>query len=317
MRRENINSLYVLLFLNVAFFFLQLQDAQHYMSLFAFERSHVLAGEVWRLFTYQFLQGSFLGSGAISLFFTLLILYIMGSALEELWGTRSFLVFYFLSLFGTAAVGFLLGAPLIGSFFLTYSLLFVYAHIFREQTFLLFFILPVKVTWIAFFAGAMLLLGVLALDPSSLAALGGVIASFGYYSAFESKGKTIFRPRQPLAPPPPTGFSAPPPAKADSSDADRNLETFRKIRQSIESGTPEEREALVKEIEPEIIRGVNICPPADYKPEAADRYCIQCEGFPECSVRYMNLNAPAPDPAESPEPAESEDDLAEGRRGRG
>ena len=31
--------------------------------------------------------------------------------------------------------------------------------------------------------------------------------------------------------------------------------------------------------------GVNICPPADYKPEAEDRYCIQCEGFNECTIR--------------------------------
>ena len=42
----------------------------------------------------------------------------------------------------------------------------------------------------------------------------------------------------------------------------------------------------------EIVRGVNICPPVDYKPEHSDRYCVRCEGFAECTARNMRLNRP-------------------------
>jgi len=38
---------------------------------------------------------------------------------------------------------------------------------------------------------------------------------------------------------------------------------------------------------------VNICPPADYKPENPDGYCIRCEGFAECSTRFLKANRPA------------------------
>ena len=52
----------------------------------------------------------------------------------------------------------------------------------------------------------------------------------------------------------------------------------------------------------EITRGVNVCPPVDYKPENNDGYCIRCEGFAECSARYLRLNRtkPAEAPSHSP-----------------
>ena len=53
-RGENLRSTYILLFLNVAFFLLQYQDSQKFSRLFGFDRDAVAAGQVWRLFTYQF-----------------------------------------------------------------------------------------------------------------------------------------------------------------------------------------------------------------------------------------------------------------------
>ena len=57
------------------------------------------------------------------------------------------------------------------------------------------------------------------------------------------------------------------------------------------TGAPKKRD---ERGEREIVRGVNICPPADYKPENSDGYCIRCEGFAECSARYLKLHRPAP-----------------------
>jgi membrane associated rhomboid family serine protease len=279
-RRENLHSLYILLFLNIAFYVFQTQDLERYVSLFRLDRAALFEGQVWRLFTFQFIQG-----GALALFFDLLILYIMGAALEELWGTWDFLAFYFLSLFGSAAVGLAFNYPLMGAFFLTYSLLFAYAHTYPEQTFLIFFVIPVKVKWIAWVAAGLLALGVVTRDPANIAALGGVVASFGWYWIKHGPARIVPR-RVPAA------FRPAPVDTAHEGMAEKNLARFAEIKRVLAEGTPEDRQKLAATIGRDITPGVNICPPADYKPEAEDRYCVRCEGFAECSVRYLRLNDP-------------------------
>ena len=283
--RENIHSIYVLLFLNIAFYIFQTQDLEKYVGLFSLDRAVIIEGQLWRLFTFQFIQ-----TGAIALFFDLLVLYIMGAVLEELWGTWDFLAFYFLSLAGYAAVGLLMNYPLMGGYFLTYSLLFAYAHNFPEQTFLIFFVLPVKVKWIAWFAGGLLAIGVVMRSPSSLAALGGVILSLGYY--WFRHGPARILPRRP-----PSAYRPAPISEGNEGLGDKNLARFAGVKRALAEGSAEERRALAESISRDIKPGVNICPPADYKPENEDRYCVRCEGFAECSVRYLKLNEPAADEA--------------------
>lgn len=271
---ENLRSIYVLLFLNVAFFFLEMKDGQRYAQLFAFERSRVLGGEVWRLLTYQFIQGN-----ALSLFFTLLILYIIGGAVEEEWGTFHFLAFCLISTIGSAAVGALLNTALLGSFVFSYSLLFVYATIYPAQVFYIFFVIPVRVRWLAYLAiGFLVVMAVLG-RPASIAALGGAALSYGYFLLH-----TRLHPRRRL----PRGFTTHVEPAADASaGAGRNLERFRRIKEAIASAEPEAVDRLIEKTTREIVPGVNICPPVDFKPENEDGYCVRCEGFAECSVRYM------------------------------
>jgi membrane associated rhomboid family serine protease len=277
--RENLHSIYILLFLSVVFFFLQTQDVRKYVELFSFDRDLVMAGQVWRLFTYQFVQ-----SGALSLFFELLILYIMGSVLEQIWGTRDFLGFYLASLAGSAAVGWMFDLTLLGSFFLLYSLLFVYAYLFPDQTFYIFFVLPVKVKWIAWFSAGILLFGILRRDPSSVAALGGVILSAAYF-VFSQRPARLLPRKAPAAFRPAPETSSP----AEHGLSERNLEIFGRVRRVLDSGNREEQKELIADLEGKVVPGVNICPPVDYKPEHDDRYCVRCEGFAECTIRFMNL----------------------------
>ncbi|HVT43985.1 MAG TPA: rhomboid family intramembrane serine protease [Thermoanaerobaculia bacterium] len=280
--RENLNSIYILLFLTIAFYFFQIQDAQKYQFLFAFEASRFLGGEFWRLFTYPFLQ-----SGPIALFFNLLILYIMGSAVEEEYGTRNFVLFILLSVVGSAAVALVLGTPLLGSFFISFPLLFIFATMVPDQVFYLFFILPVKVKWLAYIGVGYLILQVLGRSPIGIAAFGGsAITYLVYYLRF--RRIRIARPRP--------AFKPVEPASGEAEDGgDANLERFRTMKEALVSGDRGRIDALITTIQPEIVPGVNICPPADYKPEHEDRYCIRCEGFAECSVRYVRLNSEAKD----------------------
>jgi hypothetical protein len=63
------------------------------------------------------------------------------------------------------------------------------------------------------------------------------------------------------------------------------------MKRTLSETDREKIDAMISKIQPEIVPGVNICPPADYKPEAADGYCVRCEGFAECSVRYLKLKS--------------------------
>lgn len=287
--RENLHVIYILLFLEAAFFLLQMQDPERYRAMFAFIPERFFAGEVWRLITYQFTQGSALG-----LFFALLILYIMGNALEEEWGTVDFVAFWAISVLASAAVGVMFGFPLIGSFFLTYSLLFAYALTYPEMTFYLFFVLPVKVKWLAWIALAFLLIGLIRLSPTSFAAAGGAAASLLFFWFRHGRGA---RPRILPVRPKASFHERPPISASDENLADRNLAMFDEVEAVLATGDPAAREELIRKIEPHIQPGVNICPPPDYKPRNEDRYCIRCEGFPECSVRFIRLKAGDETPA--------------------
>ena len=65
----------------------------------------ILDGEVWRLLTAVFLH-----AGILHLFFNMLVLYWTGRAMEELYGTREFLIFYLLSGIGANVLYMLVAA---------------------------------------------------------------------------------------------------------------------------------------------------------------------------------------------------------------
>lgn len=299
-RGENLRSVYILLFLNIAFFTMQYQDAEKYVRLFAFEKNAVLAGQVWRLFTYQFLHARGLGQFAmwapLALFIDLILLTFTGTAVEEEWGTFHFLVFYFLSTLSTVGIAALLGKPLIGSFFISFSLLFVYASIFPQQVLYLISI-PVRVSWLGLIALGMLVMGVW-YDISNLAALGGAAVGYAYF---------LLNRKAPQPTPTPRGFS-PPGAVAERTSAamlpaTRNVARYSAIKKALSTGSASDIDRLIGLSERDRVHGVNICPPADYKPEHSDGYCVRCEGFAECSARHLRLNRPTPVAAEAVAPA--------------
>jgi membrane associated rhomboid family serine protease len=287
-RGENLRSIYILLFLTIAFFLLEYQDVQKYASLFSFERNAVADGEIWRVFTYQFTQagqGLFVFPRPLVLFFTLLLLYLMGSALEEEWGTWNFLTFFAISTVGSAVAAAALGIPLLGSYFVNFSLLFVYASTFSQQTFYLFGALPVRIRWIAYVAALVLVTGVFVGGRSNVAALVGAAVSYAFFLSQRVRVIVIHE-----------GDSAD--EEMPDGTAIRNAARFVAIKRALNTANTTEIDRLIAQGEKEKVKGVNICPPADFKPEHIDGYCIRCEGFAECSARFMTMKRPAPKPPE-------------------
>jgi membrane associated rhomboid family serine protease len=292
-RGENLRSVFILLFLNVAFFLLEHQDPEKYARLFRFDADAVAAGEVWRLVTYQFTQAGTGWMEALSLFITLLLLYMMGSALEEEWGTWNFLVFFLVSALTTAGVAAYLGIPLLGTYFVYFTLLFVYASAFPQQTFYLFGMMPVRVRMLAAFSLAVLVYGVFSGGMANLAALAGATAAYFYYLSHRIRIRIVTTTAE--------AEEEVPQVRIDTTPI-HNAARFTAIKQAIATRSDSDVERLLAQCERDVVAGVNICPPVDYKPENADGYCVRCEGFAECSARYLRAHRPATAPAALPVP---------------
>ena len=125
-----------------------------------FDRALILQGQVWRLFTYVFTYNS--GNILLTLI-GLLCYFSLGKAMENIWGTLRFNLFYFTGVvlmdifamvFGGIPVsiaGYSVDASaiLLGNlvYYLNLSLFLGYATLYPEAHFLLFYIIPVK-AWI-------------------------------------------------------------------------------------------------------------------------------------------------------------------------
>ncbi len=288
-RGENLRATYVLLFLNIAFYLLQFQDENVFIRLFAFDRDGVMDGEIWRLFTYQFAQATRIGPWVIwpgvTLLINLILLTLMGFSIEEEWGTSHFVRLYLMSTLATAVVAGYFHTPLAGSFFINFTLLFVYASVHRHQALYLLFI-PIRIMFLALFSAGVLVFGVFVGSRQHLAALVGAAAGFAYYLSQRVRA------------------TASVPAAADLMaseelivrNATKNVARVAAMKKALSTASNADIDRLIAASEREIVKGVNICAPADYKPDHSDRYCIRCEGFAECTARHLRLNRP---PAEA------------------
>ena len=116
-------------------------------SLLAFDRTAILRGQVWRLVTYVFLPTD---SNILFLAISLFFYYYIGKVMESTWGTFRFNLFYLTGVLLTDIGALLLGVNATISF-LNLSLLLAFATMFPESRVLLFYIIPIKMKYLAWF----------------------------------------------------------------------------------------------------------------------------------------------------------------------
>ena len=138
----------------------------------------------WQLVTCMFMHG-----GIGHLFFNMYTLYLFGSVLENIWGTKKFLTFYFITGIGAGLFNILIQhltgnfALMIGASGAIYGILMGYAMLYPDSVLtLLFPPVSLKAKWfVLIFAGIELLLG-LSNNPADnvahFAHLGGLVFAF-------------------------------------------------------------------------------------------------------------------------------------------
>jgi len=122
-----------------------------------FSPYHILHGQVWRLVTFIFVPQY----SGISLFIMLYFYYFIGTSLERQWGSAKFNIYFFSGVLFMAIfslVSYLVADVTIGitTYYLLYSLLFAFAVYYGDNIVRLFFIIPIKMRYFAFFGAAMM-----------------------------------------------------------------------------------------------------------------------------------------------------------------
>lgn len=182
-----------ILIANVAVFVAQIilrrSRIVEYAGAFVFDWA-VLKGQVWRFVTYQYLHG-----GVWHIFFNMLVLYFLGSLMEQRWGQKKFLLLY--TLFGVAGAGLysvlvavkVFGSgPMIGASGSVLGLIGACAVAAPQVKVLLFFMFPVPIRTVAILFGAIYLLSVMGSEnPADACHLGG-LAMGALWAWLEAKG---------------------------------------------------------------------------------------------------------------------------------
>jgi membrane associated rhomboid family serine protease len=140
-------------------------------------------GEIWQLATYMFLHASI-----THILFNMLTLWMFGAAVEQTWGTRRFLQFYFICGIGAgicvvfANLIFGTNQPTIGASGAIYGVLLAFGMLFPDQEILLMFLFPIKAKFAVMIFGAIAFLGSLqgGGTVSNVAHLGGMLVGYLY-----------------------------------------------------------------------------------------------------------------------------------------
>jgi membrane associated rhomboid family serine protease len=142
---------------------------------------------VWQLFTYMFLHG-----GIGHLLFNMLSLWMFGITLEQTWGTRHFLKYYFLCGVGAGICDTLVNVILghrtytIGASGAIYGLLLAFGVLFPDVKVLMNFLFPIKAKYLVMIYGAVALISALGSGNSgvsNIAHLGGMLFGWVYLKA--------------------------------------------------------------------------------------------------------------------------------------
>lgn len=138
--------------------------------------------EIWRLFTYAFLHDI---SSPLHVIFNSLMLYMIGTPLEDHFGEKRFLLFTLIAIFMgglLVCLSFLLGlsdAPVAGFSAVTIGLVIAWGLIFSTQHIYIFGLLPLTGKQLVYITvGLEILYAVSANSISSAAHFGGIITGF-------------------------------------------------------------------------------------------------------------------------------------------
>ncbi|MGN6371301.1 MAG: hypothetical protein ACTHN5_23855 [Phycisphaerae bacterium] len=151
-------TLYLIGFQVICYLAIMGQPDAHLEQRLVFDPAMALHGEWWRAITFLFLPPL---DNPIFAFFAWYFFWLMGTALEANWGTARYnlyLLIAALATIGSGLVAYLLGAPGADgtNMYIGETVFLAFATLYPDFVIYIFFILPVKVKWLALLTGILL-----------------------------------------------------------------------------------------------------------------------------------------------------------------
>ncbi len=239
----------------------------------------------WTLATYQFVHGS----SVFWFFISMLVLWIMAKPLEESWGSPRFLVFWLVATFGASLTAAGLKLPLYGDAGVGTSILLTFATLFPEVEFRLFFIIPVKVKYLAVVAVAWLAFSSLQMGLlPGVANIAGMCSGYLFFLAtrkLPTKRKLVFEYKK---------RKASVEVKAETVQAEQRNQAWNpRVREAVTRAASDgtvatEDEALLVELDAGRDSSITVCAPSEFG-YIEDDTCRTCPGFAECGARAIRM----------------------------
>ena len=132
------------------------------LNFLCMDPASVLRGELWRIVTYVLLPTN----GGIFLVISLFFYYWLGESLERLWGSTKFTVYYVSGTLLTALASLLaylidgISVPIYGAVYVNTALFLAFALNYPDAMVNIYFIIPVKMKWLAALEGILYALSV-------------------------------------------------------------------------------------------------------------------------------------------------------------
>lgn len=189
-RDKGIPNLMLYLSLGSALVYLMSYFAQNYVlyGFLCFDRAAILQGQVWRLFTYPLTYG-ISNYNMLLVMISLVCYYSLGRAMENLWGTCRFNLYYLSGVLLMDIYCMIFGGRA-DVYYLNLSLFLGYATLYPNAQFLLLFIIPVKAWIFALLDLALVVFGLIAYPfPANLFS---VISLANYFLFFGKDVANVF-----------------------------------------------------------------------------------------------------------------------------
>lgn len=133
---------------NVVMWVVSLVNAKM-LSYMVFNPYMILHGQIWRIISFVFIPPTTGYLALISFYFY----YVLGNMLERSWGSAKFSLYVFTGIVLSVITGFILYIFRINislsAHYIYLSLFFAFAALFPDMQVLLFFIIPIKMKWLA------------------------------------------------------------------------------------------------------------------------------------------------------------------------
>ena len=233
--------------------------------LFSFHRGAILHGQIWRLFTYILLPTT---NNVLILAISLYFYYFIGKTMENQWGTFRFNLFYFSGVLLTDIAALLFGFNAsIGN--LNLSLMLAFATLYPENRVLLFYIIPIKMKYLAWFYFALIILDLFTMPLGYN--LFSLMALLNYFLFFGSDILGVL------------------PDFMQPRRSNRSFGDFGQRKQKPNANWASHYRAGNKQETPPYRHKCTVCGRTDVDyPDLEFRYCSQCNGYYCYCIDHIN-----------------------------